>query len=701
MKSLAYFFTYALAVVPFVLVNAVSQLTVDCNAKIRRATHCASGAHYGLIENVPKDYKNLVAPLNVNVMRAPARSGNGRQQPIGDVIKVAQRLKESPGARVTIELADILPGWPYKWPGIQTWFNEIRSFINDKKKSGLTNFYGNEIWNEPDVTWKDSNGLSFNQMWKQTYDLLRQIDPNEKIIGPSFSWYEENKMKNFLQFSKQNNCLPDIIAWHELSGIDGVSSHFRSYRNLEKSMGISERPITINEYCDENHDLEGQPGSSARFIGRFERYKVDSGMITWWFVPHPGRLGSLLASDTQKGAGWYFYKWYGDMTGDMVSVTPPNENSKLIDGAASVDASAQYVSFIFGGPNDGSVKANFKNLPSFLGSTAHVKVEKIDWKNKDTPSNGPNTIFEKNYSISNGQISVDVSGTNASSGYRIYITKADGSSNNTGNNQPAPSNPTSNVSGDRYKIINRYTNRVLAVENDSTANNANVLQWGDNGSSGQQWVVAKEGDQYRITSYTTNKALDVSGRSTADGGNVIIYDDKAQGNQRWKFIDAGDGYVIIENVNSGKVLDVDNASKEYGANIMQWRKNGSTNQQWKLVPLNPPATTTTITTTVTKSAQSTTNASASSCSAKILSQGYKCCKKGCAIIYTDDDGTWGVENGEWCGCTSSNDSSSCPSNIAAQGYQCCSPGNCSIYLEDDTGRWGIENDEWCGTPSNC
>ena len=156
------------------------------------------------------------------------------------------------------------------------------TFIADKKASGLTNWYCLEPWNEPDGTWKDAEGINFNQLWKQTYDFIRQNDLNEKIIGPCYNWYQENKLKDFLQFAKSNNCIPDIIFWHELSGIEGVSSHLKAYRNLEKSLGINELPITINEYCDANHDLEGQPGSSALFIGKFERYKVDSSMITWW-----------------------------------------------------------------------------------------------------------------------------------------------------------------------------------------------------------------------------------------------------------------------------------------------------------------------------------------------------------------------------------------------------------------------------------
>lgn len=400
-----------------------SSLTIDCNNKLREVTHCASGSLYGLIENKPADFDSLVAPLHPHVFNNPARGEKGNQQPFGAAIKVAERLVKSPGASVSIRLSDILPGWPYRFPGLDNWLHEVKTFIDDKKKSGLNNWYGYEIWNEPDGTWKDPDGLNFNELWRQTYDIIRKNDPGAKIIGPCYSWYQENKLRDFLQFTKNNNCVPDIIGWHELSGIDGMSSHFRSYRELEKSLGIQELPISINEYCDATHELEGQPGSSARFIGKFERYKIDSAMITWWFVPFPGRLGSLLADDNQKGAGWYLYKWYGDMSGEMVYVNPPNDNSNQVDGAACVDSNQQYISFIVGGPNDGSIKADFTNIPSFIGSNANVKIEKIDWLNKDTPSNGPNTISEQNMNVNNGQLSVTIPGTNNNSGYRIYITK--------------------------------------------------------------------------------------------------------------------------------------------------------------------------------------------------------------------------------------------------------------------------------------
>jgi len=681
MKSLSLVFVYLVSLAYITFVRAASTLTVDCNSKIGPANHCANGALYGIIENKPADYRSLVEPLHLNTVRNPARGGNGNQHPYGDAIKVAKKL-EPYGVKVSIDLADILPGWPYRWPGTQGWLNQIRSFIKDKKASGTKNWYGYEIWNEPDGTWKDSNGLNFHQLWKQTYDVIRQNDPSEKIIGPCDSYYQENRIKSFLQFAKANNCLPDIMCWHELGGIEWLSSHVKAYRNLERSLGIKELPLSINEYCDGKHEYEGQPGSSARFIGKFERYKIDTAMISWWFVPQPGRLGSLLATDTQKGAGWYFYKWYGDMTGTMVNVSPPNDNSVNVDGAACVDNQKQYVSFIFGGPNDGSINANFRNLPSFLGSTATVKVEKVDWRNKDTPSNGPNVIFEKKMQIQNGQISVNIPGTNATSGYRVYIT---------GNGTPAPVEDepvapidTSNKeikSGETYYIINRQSEKALGIA--SQANGANVAQYTKSTGTDQQWTITYEGGYYKIINVAANRALDVNNNSVSNGGNVLIWSDNGHDNQRWEINSLGDGYFTLTNVNSGKNLDVEKNSLEDGGNVIQWENNGGVNQQWQIVNIKPKE----------EPKPNPPPSASAECSAKILQKGYKCCSKDCKIIYSDEDGTWGVENEEWCGC---NATAECPYGVFAQGYNCCSKGLCSVVSEEDGIKWSVENGEWCG-----
>jgi len=90
------------------------------------------------------------------------------------------------------------------------------------------------------------------------------------------------------------------------------------------------------------------------------------------------------------------------------------------------------------------------------------------------------------------------------------------------------------------------------------------------------------------------------------------------------------------------------------------------------------------------------------CSQKITQLGYKCCTDpNCKVYYVDESGSWGAENGEWCGCDGTIDySTSCPKSITDAGYKCCSACSKVLYSDDD-GDWSIENNEWCGLSTQC
>jgi hypothetical protein len=88
------------------------------------------------------------------------------------------------------------------------------------------------------------------------------------------------------------------------------------------------------------------------------------------------------------------------------------------------------------------------------------------------------------------------------------------------------------------------------------------------------------------------------------------------------------------------------------------------------------------------------------CSAAITAQGYKCCSNNCEVVYSDDDGDWGVENNQWCGCGGAPSGPVCPEAITNQGYKCCSTCG-TVYYTDADGDWGVENNDWCGMPTNC
>ena len=75
--------------------------------------------------------------------------------------------------------------------------------------------------------------------------------------------------------------------------------------------------------------------------------------------------------------------------------------------------------------------------------------------------------------------------------------------------------------------------------------------------------------------------------------------------------------------------------------------------------------------------------------------GYPCCN-GNVVVYTDNDGKWGVENNNWCGISDDKVDSDCWAN--ALNYPCCKYTTQVVEVDND-GKWGIENNEWCGIKS--
>lgn len=398
-------------------------LKVNMADSIRPVTHCASGSLYGVTEQYPVDVNAMIAPLKCKMFCQPGAGGQGNQHPYGDAIKVAERIKGL-DAKVQITLPDILPNWPYKWPGKDSWLRQVEDCVNRKKASGLTNFDSYVIWNEPYGTWNNNNGEFHETVWKPTYELLRKLDPDMPIVGPAIAYYNSERMEKFLKFCKENNCLPDVICWHQW-GSGGIPSAVEDIKRLEKKYGLPDYPICCNEYCagsDANtQKFEGCPGYSVPFIAKFERYKIESATISWWFTAYPGRLGSLLTPSNEKGGGWYVYKWYGDMEGYMASVTPPNDRSEGLDGFAAVNKKMREASVVLGGKNTGAVDVVIDGLPDWMGSEVEVTIEEVTWENKDKAVAGPRTLSTDMYTVNNGKITVPVNVASILYAYRIYI----------------------------------------------------------------------------------------------------------------------------------------------------------------------------------------------------------------------------------------------------------------------------------------
>ncbi|HTF85586.1 MAG TPA: family 43 glycosylhydrolase [Cellvibrio sp.] len=138
------------------------------------------------------------------------------------------------------------------------------------------------------------------------------------------------------------------------------------------------------------------------------------------------------------------------------------------------------------------------------------------------------------------------------------------------------------VSDGVYSFIARHSNRALAVDNASTANGANIEQYGYSGAKNQQWYVISQGTgYYSLINVNSLKSVDVWEVSTAPGANIAQWDYWGGAGQKWSLTNNG-GYYVLTSQLSGLALDVVNFSTANDANVIQWNVTNGTNQQWSM-----------------------------------------------------------------------------------------------------------------------
>ncbi|MEV6760221.1 RICIN domain-containing protein [Streptomyces sp. NPDC051105] len=544
--------------------TSATTLVVNAGQTLRPVTHVASGSLYGLdTASVPAD--RLVEPLKPNtfVQMAPGGSQlpNGEPSPGGDALVVAPEAAKA-GAKVVVRMPDWYPNFPYTWVSWSDWLSAVDKQVASVKSSGATNVAAYELWNEPDWTWNTSAAGSFDSGWATTYREVRAGDANTPIQGPSYSAWNQGWMSTFLTDAKASGTVPDIIAWHELQGSQNIAAHVAAYRALETGLGISPRPIAIEEYGTTSE--VGVPGPLASYVAKFERAGVHDAELAFW--NHYGTLGDTLTDTggSPNGAYW-LYKWYGDMSGNMLVTTPPAQTG--IDGFASRNGAGNQISVVTGGCTGScAVTVNgLSSLPAF-GSTVHVKLEYTPSKGRTTAVSGPVTISDTDYPVSGGSITVPVT-MNASDGYHLTVT---------------PSGTATSLAG-RYQITNRNSGLALDTSGAGTAQGTAVVQATATTGTDQNWTLVTAGNGlYKIQQQASGLLLGITNAGTGAGGTALIWGDNGTPDHLWQPIPSGDGYYKIANYNSGLLLGVTGMSTSSGAQVLQWDDNGTADHLWKL-----------------------------------------------------------------------------------------------------------------------
>jgi hypothetical protein len=396
-------------------------LVVDAASPFRPVTHVASGGLYALAENNrPADA--MLLPIKMNTVTQPppgvGQRPNG-QPPGGDGLLVAPQA-DRVGAGEVLRMPDIYPDFPYKWVSWTDWMSKVDTMVSARlSATSVSNVAAWEIWNEPDGTWNTAAAGDFNTGWVRTVQRIRTRDTVTPVAGPGYSHWDPNLMRAFLANAKNNNVLPDIVVWHELNHSSGsVAADVSAYRALESSLGISPRPIFINEYAWT--DEVDVPGRVANYIAKFERAGVWAADRAFWH--EYGTVNGLVVNNNQPTGTWWLYKWYGDMAGSMVTTTPPAQAG--LDGFASYDPARRRVDVVFG-DESGTNSVRVIGLGA-LGSAVGVTLESTPASGRFTAVTAPTTISTSTLTVSNGQITVPVPNMSATSAYHLVVQPTSG-----------------------------------------------------------------------------------------------------------------------------------------------------------------------------------------------------------------------------------------------------------------------------------
>ncbi|MER6186894.1 CBM35 domain-containing protein [Streptomyces sp. NPDC001652] len=408
---------------------ATAQVTVDLGRTTGDVMHGANGTLYGLSDDgVPGD--ELVAPLHMTtvIQKAP----DGAQHPNGDALAIKKGYDRNGGGEVHIYMQDVYAQWPYENLGLSDYLTKVDTMV---RKVAARPDADDFVWvpfNEPNGNWYPDLGSSdsvkyasalgkFQSDWTTVYKKIRSIIPDARIAGPNETHYDAKLMGDFYPWAKANGVLPDITTWHELGpdSLKDFESHLAGYRAIEKKAGISERPVSINEYG--NRRDQSVPGQMVQWMSMFERNKVYADQAYWNIA---GNLNDNAAQTNIPNGTWWLLRWYAGLTGETVQLDPPQPNTiDTVQGIASLDTARKQAQVLLGGTS-GDVTTVIRNVPARFGKKVNVTVERIGWSGYEGAA-APSVVSRTTTQVAkNGSINVPLTGLDAMSAYRVTVNPA-------------------------------------------------------------------------------------------------------------------------------------------------------------------------------------------------------------------------------------------------------------------------------------
>ena len=419
----------------------IPTVTVDFSAQ-SELTGRASGFLYGFAEDdIPS--KEIAESIGINSLAT--KTAGGLQHPIGDVRDVSDTFLSAGGEMLMVYTQDMYDTWYYQLDSLPEYNERVRKTVTEMENSPYRDSLVYCIYNEMDNGawlgnfWEEENRYKFYDAWKETYNLVKGINPEAKIAGPGHCGYNYDFIKEFLSYCKKNDCLPEVVVWHELSdqSIYWMKSNFEGYYSICDELGIERLPVCISEYGLMR--TNGIPGESVKWISRLEAEDA-YGCVAYWRLAN--NLSDTVADDVTPNSNYWVYNFYAKMKGKELGTSEwdmlhsnignwlkgkyPLMNKGFI-ALSSYDEAKEKFYVLAGGSHKDS-KIVIKNLDDTFvnGDRFNVKISYADYKGLGGAVNSPVLCEIKNITVRNGRLSFTVPCERESQAFFIEITKGEG-----------------------------------------------------------------------------------------------------------------------------------------------------------------------------------------------------------------------------------------------------------------------------------
>lgn len=402
-------------------------------SRLNQIKQSATGWLYGLSENDVPSLESIEA-LKPKVLAT--KNKDGLQHPTGDAWRVADTFFAAGGKQLQIYLTDYYPDFPYNGnikPDMQEYLDTaVLPTVRAVKAHPQADKWAFVPFNESDWIWFDHDGSAqklqiFCEAWLQVFTAIKAEWSEAVMVGPNYAYFDENGIDGFMSYCKTNNCLPDVVSWHELENNafdDAWYNHIESYRNIEQRYNIPEKMITVNEYAEAQQC--SVPGELVKYISGFESEGVYA-CLPYWNIAN--NLDDLMADYNSPNSAWQLYKWYADMGGTVLNSYADNTAKSGLKGLTSYEEDNKRTTSIFGGTSK-NVTIRYNNFDESVFASedkVHITVETAHWSGYDGIQDYTAVIFDNDVNITDNTATISLTNMNKMDAYKITLTQSTGS----------------------------------------------------------------------------------------------------------------------------------------------------------------------------------------------------------------------------------------------------------------------------------